>query len=81
MIETFLSEFPEVIPEKQFGRYRVDAYLPPPYHLAFEADGEYWHRDSADYDEARDAYLLEKHDLPVIRLTEEEINAALRGNR
>ena len=71
--EKVLAEFPKVIAEKRFGLYSVDAYLPPPYHLAFEADGEYWHRDSKDYDEARDDYLLIEHDLPVVRMAEVEL--------
>jgi len=73
LLTVFLAEFPEVIPERQFGPYKVDAYLPPPYHLAFEADGEYWHQHVEErdpgHDQRRDAYLLEKHGLPVIRLT------------
>jgi len=67
-----LAEFPEVVPQKRFGRFRVDAYLPPPYHLAFEADGEYWHR-SKDRDETRDQLLLQEFRLPVVRLSESEI--------
>ncbi len=58
----------------RFGRFRVDAYLPPPYHLAFEADGTYWHRpesEQARRDVERDAWLLEHYDLRVVRLTEE----------
>jgi len=81
MIAIFLSEFPEVIAEKAFGRYRVDAYLPPPYHLAFEADGEYWHdRRGRDFDERRDAYLLGRFSLPVVRLTGTEITEARDAN-
>ena len=75
MAKKFLSEFPEVHLRQKFGRYEVDAYLPPPYHLAFEADGSYWHRHRANYDARRDAYLLKQFQLPVIRLTEAEINA------
>ena len=79
MIALYLSEFPEVIEEKAFGRYRVDAYLPPPYHLAFEADGDYWHdRRGRDFDTRRDAYLLARFGLPVVRLSETEINLAKR---
>jgi len=75
MADVFLTEFPEVELEKVFGRCRVDAYLPPPYHLAFEADGSYWHSlpGRSEFDVERDAYLLEQFDLPVVRLTEEEI--------
>lgn len=79
MVEVFLTEFPEVIMEKSFGRYRVDAYLPPPYHLAFEADGAYWHeRRGQDYDARRDTYLFEWFGLSVVRLTEAEIGWARR---
>ncbi len=81
MINNFLSEFPEVIAEKRFGRYTVDAYLPPPYHLAFEADGTYWHSLRPEYDEKRDAWLLEHAQLPVVRLSEEEINCAAKEIR
>lgn len=70
-----LKEFPDMKRQKWFGRMRVDAYLPEPYHLAFEADGEYWHtmpgRKEADVE--RDNMLLEKFDLPVIRFTELEL--------
>ncbi|KKM91922.1 hypothetical protein LCGC14_1223590 [marine sediment metagenome] len=80
MIDVFLSDFPEVIREKQFGRCLVDAYLPPPYHLAFEADGEYWHglREQQDpgYHRRRDYYLKVQFGLTTIRLTESEINEA-----
>ena len=73
-----LAEFPEVRREEHFGSYWVDVYLPPPYHLAFEADGDYWHKigsDQSKHDAKRDAYLLREHDLPVIRLTERQLMA------
>lgn len=77
LLTVFLADFPEVIPGKQFGPYRVDAYLPPPYHIAFEADGEYWHQRVEErdpgHDQRRDAYLLETYGLPVIRLTEGDL--------
>lgn len=72
---SFLSEFPEVIPEKQFGHYFVDAYLPPPYHLAFEADGEYWHKIGRKRDKKRDKWLYKNHNLVVIRLTSADLRA------
>ena len=70
-----LAEFPTVIREQRFGRYRVDAYLPPPYHLAFEADGVYWHDrpERVKHDARRDAYLLAEYGLPVVRLGETEL--------
>lgn len=73
LCDVILAEFPEVQREVLFGHFRVDAYIPQPYHLAFEADGEFWHRDSAKRDAARDAWLLRKFGLPVIRLTESEL--------
>ena len=60
--------------EVPFGRYTVDIYLPER-HLAFEADGEYWHDSSLvrEHDRERDAYLAQAHDLPVTRMTDVEI--------
>src|SRR3990167_8489013 len=79
LLETvILAEFPEVITQKEFPPYLVDCYLPPPYHLVFEADGEYWHRFPKK-DAARDAYLLRKYGVPVIRLKEKEILEVCRG--
>ena len=74
-----LADFPEVQANVRFGIYEVDAYLPPPYHLAFEADGDYWHRlpGRAETDAIRDTYLLKYHGLPVIRLTESELKTWL----
>ena len=66
-----------VIIEQRFGRYSIDCYVPAPYHLAFEADGEYWHNrhSLSGYDyAARDTYLLKTFNLPTIRFTEREIN-------
>ncbi len=74
LVDVLLAEFPEVRREERFGRYRIDAYLPPPYHLAFEADGAYWHQD-AQADAARDAQLLIEHSLLVIRIGEQELLA------
>lgn len=80
MARVFLGEFPEVMLEKHFGKYTADAYLPPPYHLAFEADGDYWHpmveENRPGYYARRDAELLSRFNLPVVRLTESEIRAA-----
>lgn len=65
-----------VEPQRQFGRAVVDAYLPE-YHLAFEADGVYWHNlpNRAEMDARRDARLLTDFGLPVVRLTEAELHA------
>lgn len=63
-----LSEFPTVEREVKFGPYRVDAYLPE-YRLAFEADGDYWHRDRDDA--TRDAWIIEHTQVEaVVRLEE-----------
>jgi len=86
LVDVILAEFPEVIgPSKQhFGHYTVDAYLPPPYHLAFEADGDYWHalyeKRDPGHDARRDAYLLREFNLPTIRITESAINALRKEN-
>ncbi|KKL61324.1 hypothetical protein LCGC14_2196450 [marine sediment metagenome] len=64
--------FDIVIPEVQFGGFSVDALLADEW-VAFEADGEYWHRNRQENDIARDEYLLKEFNLPVIRLTQVEI--------
>lgn len=63
--------------EESFGRYRVDIYAPS-HHLAFEADGGAWHenhpfRDQVTRDRKRDRILLEEHGLPVVRMSEADI--------
>lgn len=59
--------------ERRFGRALVDCYLPD-YHLAFEADGTYWHRAELQArDRARDERLWERFRLPVVRLTQAEL--------
>lgn len=71
--------FEVIIPEQRFGMYFVDAYLANE-HIAFEADGDYWHNLRSDgYDIARDACLLEQFGLPVVRLRENEIEAFSNG--
>jgi hypothetical protein len=72
-------EFPSVIIEAPFDPYRVDIYLPPPYHLGFEVDGTYWHKDRDSC--RRDKYLLETFRLPIAHLSEAELNDALRKAR
>jgi len=71
ILGSLLGEFPEAVFQKQFSYYVVDYYLPPPYHLAFEADGAYWHDTKKDA--RRDKILLRKFGLPVIRFTEREL--------
>jgi len=64
----------DLIPHVRFGRYVVDLY-DPILHLAYEADGWYWHNlpGSEEKDLKRDMNLLSQFDLPVIRYSEEEI--------
>lgn len=80
-IELALAEFLidsgyDLIPQVQFGRYPVDLYEPN-YHLAFEADGRYFHDRkeffSPGYFKQRDEYLLSKYNLTTIRFSEAEI--------
>lgn len=73
ILELLLSEFPEIRPQEKFPPYKIDVYIPAPYHLAFEADGEFWHKPKRD--QARDNFLLKKYNLPVIRLTSTELIA------
>ena len=67
----------DLIPEVPFGRYIVDLYEPIR-HLAFEADGTYWHdrneRERPGYYAQRDQELLSTHLLPTVRFPEAEIN-------
>lgn len=78
ILARLLSEFPTVLFEHRIGPYRVDAYLPE-YGLAFEADGQYWHRlterDRPGYYDRRDEYLLMEHGVTIVRLGEEELLA------
>lgn len=76
--DKLLAEFPRLEKQKRFGRFTVDAYLPE-YHLAFEADGDYWHSFKKESDASRDAYLLSKFNLPVVRLTETELREINRA--
>ena len=64
--------FEVIIPEAQVGPYRIDALLAEEW-IAFEADGAYWHSSASDV--TRDGRLLREHKLPVVRLSEKEINA------
>ena len=69
----FLVEagFEDVIAEQKVGRFIVDALLPNEW-IAFEGDGKHWHKE--EYDKIRDEELLRDYNLPVVRLTEEEVN-------
>lgn len=75
LLGTLLAEFPDVVPQQRFGRWTVDAYIPS-LHIAFEADGEYWHSgEFAANDARRDALLYERYGLPIVRLSESELKA------
>lgn len=58
----------EIKSYEKFGRFFVDAYVPEPYHISFEADGEYWHPIGNERDTRRDEYLQDNFGLPVIRI-------------
>lgn len=74
------SEFPSVIIEAPFGRYRVDIYLPSPYHLGFEVDGNYWHGLPGRQQgyRKRDEHLLREFGLPIVRISETEVDDIYR---
>ena len=74
--ELFLEDFDIVVPEVKFGPYRVDFLLADEW-LAIEVDGAGWHRNYAR-DCKRDKFLLDKFELPVVRLTQAEIREAER---
>lgn len=88
LVEVLLAEFPVVEhsldgvnPKVRFGRYLVDAYLPSPYHLAFEADGEFWHDKRRARDKRRDEELLRRFGLHVVRMTGRELLDLRKVNR
>lgn len=66
----------DATPEVRFGRFTVDLY-DSANHVAYEADGEYWHNKTESvrpgYHARRDAYLSEKCGLRVVRFTDKEI--------
>ncbi len=57
--------------EKRFGRYVVDAFLPE-HNLAVEADGAFWHKDTARQTR-RDAALLRSGLLAVVHLGDDDL--------
>jgi len=63
--------FEVIIPEVQFGRARVDVLLAEEW-VVFEAD-ESHHKKTKEQDTLRDDYLMLKYQLPVIRLSEEDL--------
>lgn len=71
-----------VEPEVRFGRFTVDLY-DREHHIAHEADGTYWHTKNEvrrpGYHASRDAYLRERHGLPVMRYSDTEIRYLVTG--
>lgn len=75
--------FEIVIPEQKIGQFTVDVLLANEW-VAFEADGSYWHSDlptkrknwnfNRKSQAERDKILLEEYNLPVVRISEDEIN-------
>ena len=70
--DRLLQDFEIVIPEARFGRHSVDFLLAEEW-LGIEIDGEYWHKGQEDRDATRDAELLARFNLPIVRLTEEDL--------
>jgi len=59
--------------EVPFGRYCVDEY-DEQNHIAYEADGEYWHSlpGAKERDEKRENYLKREFGLEVVHFTERD---------
>lgn len=66
-----------LIPEVSFGQFVVDLY-DPNRHVAFEADGAYWHdrvkRERPNYYRIRDDYLRCEFGLIVVRFNERQVD-------
>jgi hypothetical protein len=58
--------------EHRFGQYYVDFYLPLR-KVALECDEPYWH--DQEKDKRKDNYILERYNIPVIRLTTAQIKS------
>ena len=69
--DLLLKDFRVVIPEMRFGRYSVDFLLAEEW-LGIEIDGPF-HKGREARDAKRDAELLEKFDLPIVRLSKKDI--------
>jgi very-short-patch-repair endonuclease len=71
-----------VVPEVRFGRFSVDLY-DRANHVGYEADGRYWHqRNEAKhpgYHAQRDAYLLNRFGLRIVRFDEVDIRRMAQG--
>jgi very-short-patch-repair endonuclease len=68
--ELLFSKNVETRSEVRFGKYCVDEY-DPIRHIAYEADGSYWHNEEED--RRRDAYLKREFNLKVVRFTEKQL--------
>ncbi len=69
--------FEIIIPEVQFGCYRVDALLAEEW-VVFEAD-EIHHKKTERQDKLRDDYLMKRYDLPVVRLNKDDLDPWLEA--
>ena len=79
--DTLLSDFRVVVPEARLGPYSIDFLLAEEW-LGIEVDGSYWHSKpgAKERDVTRDTYLLEKFQLPIVRIGEHEAQAFRRGD-
>jgi very-short-patch-repair endonuclease len=68
------------VPQKHFGRFRVDFYLPQ-FSIALEVDGTYWHTRSERqaYDVNRDLEIANRFGVEVVRVEEISLVDALEG--
>jgi len=80
-LDKLFCDFPVVITQRWFGgKYRVDFYIPKPYHIAFEIDGiKHDHPKGRSKDQIRDAWLFENFGLPIVRISNKEIEDAVRS--
>jgi len=74
------NAYPDAVQEHRFGRYVVDVYVPS-IHVAFEADGAYWHRNHQTRDAERDATLMAVFALPVVRFAEGELRRIAKDRK
>ena len=69
------SGFRVIVPETRLGRFSVDAVLGDEW-VGFEADGRGWHQDKGR-DLRRDQEIYRRWGLPIVRLSQEDINELL----
>jgi very-short-patch-repair endonuclease len=63
------------VPEYRIGKYGIDIFIPSA-NLAVECDGDYWHKNTKERDEKKDAELT-RQGIRVLRFSETEINKNL----